>query len=480
MKVSSLSRPLLIWLAAVAAHVPFAGAQQAADTPPAPAQSASHDAAQPAGKPPAPPPARLPDQPLLLDRLAQTAFEAKDYKEFVRIRRHHLNLRPFDQEVMIQLVVGNALLDDKPQAYTTMLNMQQQGLGVDFDAIPEVENIRGTEVYSHINVLLKGALEPYNNGAEVAFTLPENLLMPEAIVWDPRHEQFIVGTVREGKIVRLGRDGKPAAQPPPFAYDGRWSVLGLAVDAERRILWASTSALGQHVGYKNSDFGQSALLAFDLDSGQARGEYRLAPDGNRHGLANLALAADGTVYVADLRQPVVHVLKAGADQLTMLAGSGQLTNIRGLAVDDERGLLYIADREMGFAFWSDAEQRLFRPGLADNINLGGIEGLSRYPGGLLIVQNGIEPERVMALRLDDSGKAVRTALPLAAALPEFRGPTFGTLADDGGFYFLAANHWSAYDIDGRRRPGTALDPVPVMKIDLAAAGALEPLSTAVR
>ncbi len=445
-----------------------AAAQDTAKAPPA---------AEPSLAQPKAAPAPLPDQPLLLDRLAQQAFEAEDYKEFVRIRQHHLSLRPFDQQVMIQLVVGNALLNDKPQAYTMMLALQQQGLGVDFDTIGASENIRGTEVYSHINNLLKGALEPYSNGAEAAFTLPEDLLMPEAIAWDPRHEQFIVGTVREGKIVRLGRDGKPAAKPAPFAYDGRWSVLGLAVDAERRILWASTSALGQHSGYKKSDFGQSVLLAFDLDSGRKRGEYRLIPDGNAHGLANLALAADGTVYVADLRQPQVHVLKPGAEHLTMLAGSKQLTNIRGLAVDDRHGLLYIADRELGFAFWSNAEQRLFRPGLANNINLGGIEGISLYPGGLLIVQNGIEPERVMALRLDDSGKAVRAALPLAAALPEFRGPTFGTVVDNE-FYFFAANHWSAYDVNGRRRPGTALDPVPVMKIDLKAAGALDALPAA--
>jgi hypothetical protein len=85
------------------------------------------------------------------------------------------------------------------------------------------------------------------------------------------------------------------------------------------------------------------------------------------------------------------------------------------------------------------------------LNLGGISGLSYSEGSLLMLQNGITPQRLMRLQLDPAGKEVTEVTPLAIALAEFAAPSFGTVQAGALYYFADSN-----------LPGQAQEPAPVI------------------
>lgn len=408
-------------------------------------------------------PAQLPDHMPSLKLYSLEAFKRGQYADFVRVLEHARTLRPDDPHLMAQLVVGYAQTGQKAAAYTLMIQMQRQGLAFDFDQIPQTEPIRSTQVYDHINKLLKTATQPYGF-AETAFTLPESTVMPEALAWDNQRKQLFVGDVREGQIARLDADGQ--AVTPAIDTSKLWSIFGLAVDSERDTLWVSSTAVGQWRPYKEADYGLAALVAFDLNTGQEKQRYQLIPDGKPHGFGNLTVAKDGSVYVADSRQPMVHVLKPGSQQLEKLFFSTQFTSLRGLAYNDDAQLLYVADRELGIAMWSIADQQLYRIHKPDTLNLSGLEGINYWNGHLFAIQNGIEPARVLQIRLGEDGRSIEQDAPMVAALDTFDGPSYGAVAGNELFFF-AANHWPAFDLQGKRLPGTHINPVPVLKLPLA-------------
>jgi len=409
-------------------------------------------------------PEQLPRHVPSLQMMAMRAVQEQQYQEFVRILGQALELHPFDDRIMAQLVAGYSLLDEKSKAYNMMLYMQRQGLAFDFDKLPQTENIRDTESYEFINDMLKRADEHVGQ-SEKAFELPEDIILPETLAWDPVHEQFLVGTVYGGKIARFSRDGEHLKGKQKFDTSDAWSIFDLEVDAERGHLWASTTAVGQYVDYQQSLYGKAALLRYDLESGELQQRYELKPDGERHGWGNLALASDGTVYIADIRSPYLYVLEAGAESPRKLLQNAHLANSRGMAIDNQRGLLYVADRNLGINFVDLREEKLYRVGTAQLINLGGIDGLDFWNDHLVLVQNGIRPSRVMLLRMSDDGRRIQSQRALEVSNPHFDGPTYGTVVGDAYFY-LAANQWPAFDTNGNRRPGTSLKPVPVLRAPL--------------
>ena len=74
----------------------------------------------------------------------------------------------------------------------------------------------------------------------------------------------------------------------------------------------------------------------------------------------------------------------------------------------------------------------------EKLNLGGIRALFQVGGELLIIQSGIEPQRVMGLLLDPSGGAIQEFRPMAISLESFDQPSAGTFHDEAIFYLADA------------------------------------------
>jgi hypothetical protein len=388
---------------------------------------------------PAPAQAQAESVPSLLAK-ANQAYADKDYGALVTALEHVHSMRPYNSEYMYRLVLAYALLDNKPRAYELMLRMQQQGLAYDLTQTDDSTNIRGTEVFDYVNNLMLQAAKPLGE-AQAAFSLPLDVALPGGMDWDPTRQAFLVGTLDGGRVLAV--DGAGQARELLRAGPGNpmWAVLDLLVDEQRDRLWITSAAIPAFGKVDAADRGKSGLFEFELGTLKFIRGYPVPVDGRPHGPGSMAMAPGGDIYIADRALPIVYVKRAGEDKLTAAFVTRDMISLRDIAMQPDGRLMYIAGREKGITVVDLVSQQAAPLVIPETLNLGGIDGMFLWNNHLVIVQNGIKPQRVMRLALDASGTKVEAVRPLAVALPVFDTPSFGTVMGDDLYYF-ANGRWT--------------------------------------
>ena len=394
---------------------------------------------------------------------ANEAYAAGDYMTFRRALQKIHSMRPHNSDYMYQLVIAHALLDEKSAAYDLMLRMQQQGLSYDFTATENTMNIRNTEVFDYVNDLMVMAGRPLGK-AESVFTLPGNVAMPEAISWDESRQKFLIGTVAEGSILAVGEDGQVTELIKADETNGLWAIFDILVDSARNRLWVTTAASAKFSGFDATDQGRSALYEFNLETLEIIHRYPVPVDGKPHSLGNMVMNPGGDIFIVDRALPFVYSKPAGQEKLKAMLASREMISMRGIAMQPDGRIMYVADRELGILVIDLEAGRAAKLAVPETLNLAGIEGLSLWENHLVIIQNGIRPQRVMRLQLDSTGTRVTAIRPLAVALPEFDYPSYGTVRGNDLYYF-ANSQWAGGKGD--------LKPVTVVRTALDSSGDLE-------
>ena len=169
-------------------------------------------------------------------------------------------------------------------------------------------------------------------------TTSDSAVTPENLT-SSRDGSVYFGSMARGTIYRAAPGASQAEPWILAATAGLTRVLGVLADDKTNTLWVCQNA--------SAGEGQTALRAFDLKSGAAKGTYPLPPNG---GVCNdIAVAADGGVYVSESFRGRVHRLKPGATQLEVWAASEQMNVIDGLAFLGD-GSLYVNDFAAGKLF----------------------------------------------------------------------------------------------------------------------------------
>ncbi len=413
----------------------------------------------PTAEAPAPSPSsvRVPaDSVPALRQKLNTAYAAKDYATMLEAAEALHAQRPWNASYMAYLVVAYALTENRTKGYEMMLTMQQQGLSYDFNVTEDTQFLRGTQAYDYINDLMIRAGEPAGE-ARVDFTLPDALVLPTAIDWDPTREAYLVANAREGAVFRVTSSGETENLLAADEENGLWSLFGLEVDAKNDRLWLTTAASPNFVGFQSEDAGRSALVEVRLSDMEVIARYPVPADGRPHRLGDLALGADG-VYAVDTILPIVYRLNREQGRLQAYVASGDSVSFRGLTASDDGKMLYVADYEMGIVALDLDGKRAARVTGPETLNFGGIEGIEFWNNHLVIIQNGNPPQRILRLALGEDRVSVESVSPLAVAQPFFNYPNYGTVVD-GRLVFFADSHWVAGDQE--------LEPVKIASTDVA-------------
>lgn len=392
--------------------------------------------------------APLPDNVPALLVAANEAYAAKNYETFrdamIKIRE----LRPNNSNYMYQLVIAHALLDEKRMAYDMMVRMQQQGLSYDFSTVENANNIKGTEVFDYVNDMMKMAGEPMGE-AELAFVLPDSVQIPEAIAWDESRQAFLIGTVADGRILAVSDKGEVKELLKANDKNGMWSVFDLLVDVPRNRLWVTSATSPKFLHFNEADNGRSALFEYNLETLEPVASYPVPADGNMHSLGNMVMNPAGDIFIVDRVLPIVYQKPAAEAQLRAVLASREMVSMRGIAMQPDGNLMYIADRELGILVVDVKGGQAGKLTVPETLNVGGIDGLYLWDNHLVMIQNGIQPQRVMRLALDPTGTKVVSVRPLAVAQPDFDFPSYGTLKGKTLYYF---NHSQWVDQDDQVKP----------------------------
>lgn len=222
---------------------------------------------------------------------------------------------------------------------------------------------------------------------DVAFTATE--AYPEGVAWSARQGVFLVSSIRHGTVGKVSMDGRYA----PFITDEKLvSSIGLALDARRNLLWVANSDIGAAGRSSPATQGRlAAVAAYDADTGERRAYHDLGSllEG-AHFANDLALDAQGNVYVTDSFAPVIYRIDT-AGRATVFVRSelfaGEGFNLNGIVVHPD-GYLLVGKYNSGELF----RVSLREPHQVERVRLpealAGADGLVlRSPFRLSVVQN---------------------------------------------------------------------------------------------
>jgi len=164
--------------------------------------------------------------------------------------------------------------------------------------------------------------------AVTEITLPATRIFPESIT-STADGTLMVGSLGHGNVLRIAPGKNTAVEWIKPGAGGLNNVLGVYADEKGKTLWVCSNNL-------ENKGDATAVMAFDLKSGAPKGAYKLPGEGP---LCNdIAVAPDGTAYVADTRLATVLMLKPGSKTLEVAAKDPLLAGADGLAFGDKTTL----------------------------------------------------------------------------------------------------------------------------------------------
>ena len=391
------------------------------------------------------------------------ALEAKDAPRALPDLEAAASVFRRDPDVLYALAKAKALTGDADGAIATLSRAVALGYGAGADTDPAFASLADADRPAFRALLPKIVANGRPLGsARVAFTLSEADLIPEGIAWDPGSRRLFVGSLARNKIVAISPDGR-ASDFVPSGRDGLRRVLGMKVDASRKSLWVcSAEADSPSPGGGRQATRASTLFRFDLATGKTLRKIP-SPPGGTHLFNDIALEKDGGLFLTDSEEGAVYRLRAGRETLEVFQAPGRFFYPNGIALSDDGRYLYVA-HVLGVAAWELGNGRSFDLPTPEDVTIVGIDGLSFHRGGLVAIQNGMEPNRVAYFPLAPSLDRVTGERVLERGNRNFEIPTTGAVAGNS-YYVIANSQLRALGPEGVKDPEKR-KPVVILEIDL--------------
>lgn len=287
--------------------------------------------------------------------------------------------------------------------------------------------------------------------------LPERELLPEGIAHDPRTGHSYLGSMKQGRVLRVDADGRAQG----FLAGGPAALLGVAVDAQaRRLHVVRSNGFLRHEGQRIN-----RVESYALDDGRLLASTALP---EAIGLNEVCLGAAGELFVSDSMGG--RVWRLAADGSARPFGP-PLRGANGLAFDAHRGALFVAHSGGIARLALDGDDALLELALPPRQQAASVDGLYLLPDGDLVgIQNMNTPGRVLRLDLDAEGRrATRLRTLLSHHHADLREPTTAALIDGGRrLRLLASTQASRLQADGSVRAPESLHAPVLLDLDLAA------------
>lgn len=329
-----------------------------------------------------------------------------------RLLGQALAAQPDSPAVLLELAAVAARQDDGPAAIAALEKIAALGAAPPVERDPRFASLQGSAPFRRVLQAFSRLREPAGIAEELT-SLTGRTGILEGIAWRARTGDLFLGDVRHRGIWRRDREGRVAR----FSAEDEslLGIFGLAIDETRGLLWAAMSAVPEMEGFSPEMKGAAGLAAFSLATSELVRVVEVPDDGREHGLGDLHIAEDGTVYATDAKAPVIWKLEPGAEELQRFAEERSLVSLQGivrwrddfLVADYQRGLLAVSAVDGRF------RQLLPPPGAS----LVGLHGLVATPAGIAATQAGITPERVVLIVPSDAEDRVSSVAVLASGHP---------------------------------------------------------------
>ena len=272
--------------------------------------------------------------------------------------------------------------------------------------------------------------------SRLLINVPAEHRLIEGIAWDSRTGRlFAASVVSRALLVREAQGWR--------VVEGleTGSLFGLAIDNRRRTLWTASGVVEQTPSPETAFRG---VIGIDLATLRPTRRLAAPADGTP---ADIAVGADGTVYTSDPNTGAIYRARLTDTALTVLVPPGRLRSPQGLVPSADGRRLYVSDYGYGLAEVHLADGAVARLESDAGTMLDGIDGLYAWRGGLIAIQNGTNPRRILWLGLSPDGERIASVRVLESANPEWGEPTLGAVRPRD-FLYVADAQWERYGEGG--------------------------------
>lgn len=389
-------------------------------------------------------------------RRGNDAYKAKDWPGFLDAARAASTLSPENPDLQYRLARALVLAGQVDDGLTALDRIAAMGLAYRIEKHPDFAGVAEDPRFLAVRQKMAASVAPIEGGSDV-WTLPTRALLVESIAHDSKSGAFFLSMVHARKIVRVDTSGAVKDFVPPG--EPGWGYFGMRADPARRVLWVGHNAMAHAEGYREADKDRGALLRLNLDSGTVEKRYDLP---GAHVLGDLTVARNGDVWVSDSVGGGIYRVTAAGAALEEMVPPGRLRSPQGLAFSADETRLYGADYSGGLFVLDVASRQLRKMQKPDTVSLYGIDGLVAAGGGLVAVQNGVQPHRLVMLRLDGGGSRV-TAAQILDMNDKVLEPTHAVVVG-GDVYYVATSQWRNFDGDGKLLDEKQTAPMVVRKV----------------
>ena len=403
-----------------------------------------------------------------LFRKANEAFQKEDYRGGAALLEPAYVINPEDDLILNFLAEAYVAAGDRAAGLLWLRRLQR--VSPCFFHLPENSaSVLDPKDYEKLSQSAK-ANDGRPHPSRIAFTLAETDLFPEGIAYDPVDRAFFLSSLHKRKIVRVRLRANRDPMVEDFtvqAQDGLYSTLGMKVDAARRILWVCSSAESFMQGYSDADAGKAALFKYDLKTRKLISKYELGPK-PAHLLNDVALNAQGDVFVTDTFSGEIYTVTTDKDALEVFIPTGTFTGANGIAISDDGRKLFVSDVPWGVYVVDVKTKQGERLPQVAGISPSGSDGLYFYDNSLIGVINIISEHngRVARFYLDRRAPAITRAKVLDCNHPIYQWPTTGVVVGDS-FFYIANSQYGSFHPEQRSSQAN-LHQIVVMRVKLSA------------
>jgi hypothetical protein len=346
---------------------------------------------------------------------------------------------PDHPDLLINVARASAATGQDTAALKYLDDAARRGAGFDPASWPEFSRLKDLPALRPIAERGRANLVPVNAQRLLAVLPPDG---SEGVAYDPVSHCIFAGT-NDGRILQVTLQGVVTE----FSKgEGLRQLLGLKIDARRRLLWAVNGRYpdADSRAHPTPDLGLSELRAFRLADAKPAGIYVLDERPTLHGFNDIALGENGDVYVTDSPMDSVYRLRDG--KLTLFTSGPDMSEPNGIALAPDQRRLFVATIEGLVRVDLMTGQRVHVQTPA-NAAVNSIDGLLWWHGSLVGVQSSPFLARIIKIDLDKEGARIVRVSRLNARTPAEYSQSDIT-ADDRVLY-VAAGFPARYP-DGRR------------------------------
>jgi hypothetical protein len=349
---------------------------------------------------------------LVLREEARVAVARGDFDTARKVLTQAVAAQPDSPALLLELAAVAARQDDGAAAIAALEKIAALGAAPPAERDPRFASLQGTAPFRRVLQAFSQLREPTGVAEEIT-SLTGRTGLIEGIAWRARTGDLFLGDVRHRGIWRRDREGRVAR----FSAEDEslLGIFGLAIDEARGLLWAAMSAVPEMEGFTPEMKGTAALAAFSLATSELVRVVEVPDDGRDHGLGDLHIAEDGTVYATDAKAPVIWKLEPGAEEMQRFAEERSLVSLQGIV--RWRDDFIVADYHRGLFAVSPADGRFRHLPPPPGASLVGLHGLVATPVGIAATQPGIAPERVVLITPAETDDRVKSVTVFASGQP---------------------------------------------------------------